>query len=113
MVTFLDAIVLIFMVLSAMSLLALCLMFLVRKPRLRKICFYIVVVLGIYAATIGIRIGKFWFPMQTAVAVLAGIGSMVAFVIERRSKNNEKNFLIARIVSAAALVVGICNAFFF
>ena len=113
MVTFLDAIVLIFMVLTALSLLALCLMFLVRKPMVRKVCFYMVVVLGIYAATVGVRIGQIYFPVQTTVAILAGIGSIAAFVLERLSKQNEKKFFIARILAAVALVVGICNAFFF
>lgn len=112
MLTFLDLLVLVFMVLSAVSLLALCLMFLVRKPVVRKVCFYIVVALGIYAATVGARIGTFMFPTQTAIAVVAGIISIAAFVLERMSKENEKKFLIARILSAVALVVGICNAFF-
>ncbi len=113
MLTFLDLIVVVFMVLTAASLMAACLMFLVRNPKLRRICFYVVVALGVYTATVGARIGSFLFPMQTAVAVLGGAASIAALVMERRNKDNERKFLIARILSAAALVVGICNAFLF
>ena len=113
MLTFLDLLVVVFMVLAALSLLAMCLMFLVKKPIVRKVCFYMVVALGIYAATVGVRIGTSLFPAQTAVAVLAGGASIVAFVMERRSKNDEKKFLVARIIASVALVVGICNAFLF
>lgn len=110
MLNFLDLLVIVFMVLSALSLLAVCLMFLVRKPVIRKVCFYIVVALGIYAATIGARIGTFLFPMQTAIALAAGAASIVALVLERRYKGDDKKFLIARVVATAALVIGIFNA---
>ena len=50
MLTALDFLTLAFIVLSALSLLAVCLMFLVRKPVARKVCFYIVVILSIYMA---------------------------------------------------------------
>ena len=110
MLNFLDLLVIVFMVLSALSLLVVCLMFLVRKPVIRKVCFYIVVALGVYAATIGVRIGTFLFPMQTAVAVAAGAASIAALVLERWYKGDDKKFLIARIMATAALIIGIFNA---
>jgi len=113
MLTFLDLLVVVFVILAAVGLLALCLMFLVRKPIVRKVCFYLVVALGVYVATIGVRIGTFWFPTQTAVAILGGCVSIAAFVIERVCKEDKKLFLIARIMAAVALVIGICNAFLF
>lgn len=113
MLNSLDLLVLIFMILFAASLLALCLMFLVKKPVIRKICFYMIVALGICTSAIGARIGTFLFPTQTAIAILTGIASITALVLERQSKENEKKFLLARILSAAALVIGICNAFIF
>lgn len=111
MLNFLDLLVVVFMVLSAVSLLALCLMFLVRNPRIKKICFYIVAALGIYAGSIGIRIGTFLFPVQTTVGVLAAAASIAAIVLVATSTGNEKKFKIARLMAAAALVVGMINAF--
>lgn len=111
MLNFLDLLVIVFMVLSAASLLALCLMFLVRNPRVKRACFYIVAALGIYAGSIGVRIGTFLFPVQTAIGVIAGAVSIAAIVLVLTGKDNAKRFKIAQIMAAAALVVGIINAF--
>ena len=115
MTTFLDLLIVVFMVFAALSLLALCLMFLVKKPIICKICFYIVVALGICAAVIGARmgLGAFFFPVQAAAAILAGLASIGALVLQIVGRKNEKLFLAARIISAVALVVGILNAFIF
>ena len=78
MLNFLDLLVVVAMVLVAVSLLALCLMFLVRNPGIKKVCFYITAVLGIYAGSIGIRIGTSLFPVQTAVGVIAAAVSIAA-----------------------------------
>ena len=112
MLNFLDLLVIVFMVLAAASLLALCLMFLVRNPRIKKVCFYIVAALGIYAGSIGIRTGTFLFPTQTAVGVIAAAVSIAAIVLVIVSKGEEKKFKIARLMAAAALLVGIASAFF-
>ena len=71
MLTFLDLLVGVFVGMCAFSLLALCLMFMVRNRKIRKGCFYVVIALGIYAATVGFRIGSFggfMFPMQAAIS---------------------------------------------
>ena len=112
MLNFLDLIVIIFMVLAAASLLALCLMFLVRNPKIKKVCFYIVAALGIYAGSIGIRIGNFLFPGQTAIAVIAATVSIAAIILVVTSKGNEKKFKIAQLMATAGLIVGIASAFF-
>lgn len=111
MLTFLDLLVVVFLGVAALGLLATCLMFLVRNPIILKTCFYIVAALGIYTASVGIRIGTFYFPMQTMIAILTGAMSITAIVLQLMNKNNEKMFLIARILAAAALVIGIVNAF--
>ena len=113
MFTFLDLLVVVFMVLAALGLMAVCLMFLVRKPIVRKVCFYMTVALSVFAAYAGMRIGGSLFPTQTAVAVIAGLAGIAALVFERLSKGDEKKFLFSRILSAAALVVGMVNAFMF
>ena len=113
MLTFLDLLVVVFVGMSALSLLAICFMFLVRKPTLRKISFYLVVAFGIYASTVGLRINGFMFPLQTAIAVILGLLSIAALILERLSKGNKRKYLIARILAAAALIAGMLNAFIF
>ena len=99
------------MVLTAVSLLGICLMFLVRNPRIKKVCVYVVAALGIYAGSIGIRIGTSLFPLQTAVGVIAAAVSIIAIVLVTTSKGDMKKFKIAQFTAAAALIVGIINAF--
>ena len=113
MLNFLDLLVIVFMVLAAASLLSLCLMFLVRNLRIKKVCLYIAAALGIYAASIGIRIGGSLFPVQTAVGFGVAAASIAAAVLATASKNDPKRFKIAQLLSAAALIVGIVNAFVF
>ena len=111
MMNFLDLLVIVFMILFTASLLSLCLMFLVRNPRIKKVCVYVVAALGIYAGSIGIRIGTSLFPLQTAVGVIAAAVSIIAIVLVTTSKGDMKKFKIAQFTAAAALIVGIINAF--
>ncbi len=109
--TFLDLLIVVVMVLAAVSLLALALMFLIRNKTVRRVCFYIVAALGFYMGYVGFRINWPGFLPQVILAVgmaLAGIG---AVVLERLSKDDEKKFLIARVLASAALIVGMLNAF--
>ena len=111
MLTALDFLTLAFIGLSALSLLAVCLMLLVRKPVVRKVCFYIVVILCIYMAYVGLYISSGFFLRQTIVAVIVGLTGIATVVLERLSNNDNKKFLIARILSAISLVIGMFNAF--
>lgn len=111
MLTALDFLTLAFIGLFALSLLAVCLMFLARKPVARKVCFYIVVILCIYMAYVGLYISSGFFLRQTIVAVIVGLTGIATVVLERLSNNDNKKFLIARILSAIALVIGMFNAF--
>ena len=110
MLTLLDYLVIVFMALAALTLLSLCLMFLVRNKKAQRVFFYIVTALSVYVASIGFRIGFGLFEIQTAIAVLTALVSIAAFVLERVSKGNELLFKIAKIMSAAALVIGMLNA---
>ena len=111
MLNSLDLLVSVFMVLAAVSLLALCLMFLVRNPRIKKVCFYIVAALGIYAGYIGVRISSFLFPVQTAIGVIAAAASFAAIILGVTGKHNERKFKIAQLIAAGSLLVGFANAF--
>ena len=112
MFTFLDLLVVVFMVVAASGLLAVSLMFLMKKPAVRRVCFYIAAVLALYTGYIGIRIGGSLFPVQSAVGIAVGIAAIAALIMERRGKGSEKKFMAARITTAAALLIGFVNAFF-
>jgi len=113
MLNYLDLLVIVFMVLSAVSLLALCLMFLARNPRIKKVCFYIVSALSIYTGYIGVRIGKSLFPVQTAVGLIVAAVSIAAIVLAVTARDHQKKNKIAQFIAAAARICGISNAFFF
>ena len=109
--TFLDLLIVVVLSLLAVGALAMILMFLVKKEKVRKISFWIVALLGIYIGSVGVRIMGLGFLGQAMLAVLMGLVSIGAIVLERLSKGSEKKFLIARIMSCVALVVGMFNAF--
>lgn len=75
--TFLDLLVIVFMVLVIVSLFCICLMFLTRNLELKKISYYILSILCIYAGYIGIRIGDGLFLAQT---IIGGIIFMISIV---------------------------------
>ena len=113
MFTSLDLLIIVFIALAAVTLLSLCLMFLIRNKTARKVFFYIASVLGLYVSWIGFRIGiGGLFSIQIVIGILTALMCVGAFVLERVSKGNNKMFLIARIISASALVLGFFNAIF-
>jgi len=111
MFTFLDLLVIVFMVLTAASLLSICLMFLSRKPLLKKISFYIVVALGIFVCSVSLRILSAMFPVQFAFGIAMGVVSIAALMLELLSKGDHKKARIAHIMAAVSLVAGVINAF--
>ena len=113
MFTSLDLLIIVFMALAAAALLSLSLMFLIRNKPAKKVFFYIASVLGLYVSWVGFRIGiGGLFSFQIAIGVLTALMCIGAFVLERVSKGHDKMFLAARILSAAALVIGFFNAIF-
>lgn len=110
MLTFLDLLVIVFMALAGLSLFSVCLMFLVKHQKVRKVCFYIAVALGVYAASVSLRISQGLFLTQMTLGVLFGLLSVAALVLERVRNKDEKAFFIARILAAVALVAGLINA---
>lgn len=111
MLTYLDLLVIVAMALAGASLISMCLMFLVRHRRFRQICLYVVAVLSLYTAYIGIRIGLGLFTGQVIVALLVALAAIASVVLERVGRKNEKLFLFARILAALSLIVGLINAF--
>lgn len=109
--TFLDLLIVVVMVLAAVSLLALTLMFLIKNKKVRRVCLYIVAALGLYIGYVGFRINWPGFMPQVILAVLMALAGVGAVVLERLSKDDEKKFLLARVLASVALIVGMLNAF--
>ncbi len=113
MFTSLDLLVIVFMVLSAMTLLSLCLMFLIKNRTAKKVFFYIVSGLGIYMSWVGFRIGfGGLFPLQMVIGVLTALMAIGSIVLEQigKKRENEKLSRIARIMSAVSLICALFNA---
>jgi len=109
--TSLDLLVIVFMGLAAAVLLSLVLMFALKNKTAQKVFFGIVSVLGLFTAWLGFAIGASgWFPEQIGGSVLVSLMVVGAFIMERLSKGNEKKFLWARLIAAAALAIGFFNA---
>ena len=109
--TFLDLLIVVVMALSAVSIIATALMFLVKHTGVRRVCLWIVAALSVYMGYVGLRIMWINSTEQSLLAVLAALAGIAAIVLERLSKGSGKRFLTARILASAALAVGMLNAF--
>lgn len=110
MMTTLDALVLVFMGLSVVSLLALCLMFLMKKEAIRKACFYLLALEGMAVSVMNALMTPGSFPGELALGWGLGALSVAALLLEFCGKSAKKS-AIARILVAVAVVGGMLNAF--
>ena len=109
MFTSLDLLIIVVMILGGLAILALALMFLIKNNKAQKIFFGISLGLAGYLAYVGIRMGITGLTFQLIFGVLGlliGIGSIVTAVF---SKNNNKLFLVARVMATVALTFGMLN----
>ena len=111
MLNSLDLLVIVFMVLVTGGLLSLCMMFLARNLKIKRTCFYIMAVLGVYVGYIGIRIGSGLFLAQTVIGAIVSAISIGAIVLTAIDRSNEKKFKIAQYIVSVMLFVGMVNAF--
>ena len=111
MLNSLDLLIIVFMTLAAGTLLSLSLMFLLRNQTAKRVFFYVTSAIGLYVSAIGLRIGiGGWFPMQIAVGGLTALTCIGAIALDLIGKNKAKHARIARLLSAAALVIALINA---
>lgn len=111
MLNSLDLLIIVFLAIAVIGLLSLALLFLSKKPIVRRISTFLLAGLSLFLAYGGIYIGITGFPFQVAVAAIAGIAAIVSVVLELAGKN-EKSGVYARILSVAGLVLGMAAAFF-
>lgn len=112
MLTSLDLLVIAFMAITALSLLAALLMFLIRNKTVRRVSLYIVSALALYLAAMGFYIALYGFVGQALIALLAGAAAIGAVVLDiiGAKKGFDRLSLASRICAAAALVIGFINA---
>lgn len=110
MFTSLDLLVIVFMGLAALTLLSLCLMFLLRNKTAKRVCVYIVSALGIYMSSVAIRIGGDLFFDKVVIGIITALVCVVAIVLDILGKKNQKLFPVSRILAAAGLIIGFANA---
>lgn len=110
MLTALDGLVLVFMALSAASLLAVCLMFLMKHKIVKKVAFYFLALLGMLVACLNALMTPGTYPGELALGWTLGGLSVAALLLELCSKSDKKE-KIARILVAVSVIAGMFNAF--
>ena len=111
MTTFLDLLVIIFIVLVTVCLFCICLMFLTRNLKIKKISYYILSILCIYVGYIGIRIGDGLFLTQTIIGGIICMISIVTSTMILITKDYEQKFKVAQFIISITFIIGILNAF--
>lgn len=111
MLTSLDLLVITFMALASLSLLSALLMFVMKNHTVRRICLYVSAALALISMYITVTTCWPYFPEQTVLGVICGLGGIAAVVLERLSVKKAKLFTAARITAAVALIVGMINVF--
>lgn len=111
MTTFLDLLVIIFIVLVTVCLFCICLMFLTRNLKIKKISYYILSILCIYVGYIGIRIGDGLFLAQTIIGGIICMISIVTSTMILITKDYEQKFKVAQFIISITFIIGILNAF--
>lgn len=111
MLNYMDLTVIVSIALVIAAILALCMMFLIKNPRVKLITPYIVATIGLYAASVGIRISLPPFPVQLLFGVGAAMLSVAAIVLEVSGQGDPKKSFLARLLAAAGLAFGLVSAF--
>lgn len=112
MLTSLDLLVIVFMATSALSLLALCLMFLLRHGIVKKISFYFLTLQGMLLAWMNAMMLPVGYESKIALGWGLGAVSVAALLLEICGKS-EKKSMIARILAAVSVIAGVLNTFLF
>ena len=110
MMNSLDLLIIVFMAMTVVSLLAICLMFLVKHPTVKKIAFYFLALFGMAVAVLNHLMTPFTFPGELAIGWGLGGLSVAALLMSLLGKS-EKVTKAAPILVAVSVVAGMLNAF--
>lgn len=109
MFTSLDLLIIVVMLLGVLAIISLVMMFLLKNKKAQKGFFYAGIALSSYLAYVGIRMGITGLTLQLVLGILGLLivfGSILMLIL---SKNNNKLFLVARIMATVALTFGMFN----
>lgn len=110
MMNSLDLLIIVFMILTAVTLLAVCVMFLAKHPAVKKLSFYFLTLEGMGAAVLNSLMTPFDYSGKLALGWGLGGLSVAALLMALLSKN-EKLTKAAPILAVISVVAGVVNAF--
>lgn len=110
MMNSLDLLVIVFMAVSAASLLAVCLMFLVKNPTVKKVCFYFLGIQGMLVSWMNAMMLPVGYEGQLMFGWVLGAAAVAALLLQVCGKN-EKYAKPAQVLVAVSVVLGTINAF--
>ena len=110
MMNSLDVLVIVFMVMTAVSLLSVCLMFLMKHPTVKKVCFYFLGMQGMLVSWLNAMMTPVGYEGKMMFGWILGAGSVAALLLQVCGKN-EKYSKLARVLVALSVVLGTVNAF--
>ena len=108
----LDLLVLGFAVITALALISVCLMFLLKSKTAQRVTFWAATALGAIVAVMGLVIaftGMLVFDI--IIGIIGALAIIGALMLAHADKNKSKLFTAARIMSSFALAIGIYNIF--
>ena len=112
MLNFLDLLVIVFLAAAAFALLSVVAMFVVKNPLVQKISLGLSVLVSLGLAVSYLpSLLTFSFVGQFAAGILFALLGVGGGILATVAKGDEKKFLVARILAAVSLVLGIVNAF--
>lgn len=108
--TALDALVIVFMVMTGVSVLGLIFMYLVKNEKLKKVVFYILSILGMAIAWMNAMSTPASYMHESIIGWGFGALSVLALLIQVCGKD-EKKFQIARLMVTVSVIAGMLNLF--
>ena len=108
--TSLDLLIVVFMVMTGVSVFGLLLMYLVKNETVGKLIFYGLAVFGMIIAVFNALSTPDTYLIEAIIGWGIGAVSAVALLIQIIRKN-ERSFLIARILVTFSVVAGMANLF--
>ena len=112
MFTSLDWLVLVFAGMTAISFLAILLMFLLKNETAKKGLFYFLAAQGMLLSWMNAKSTPLSYPTELALGWMLGAVSIAAILLELRGKG-EKKSMIARILVTVSVLLGVWNTFIF
>ena len=110
MINSLDLLVLVFVGMSLVSVLAICMMFLMKNRLVKRISLCFLAAQGMMLSLINSRIMSVSFPFELAAGWILGAAALASLPLEFLGKSS-RTHLIARIMAAVSVIGALLNTF--